>query len=341
MYKFEIFDDQMAYASVAMISQNQAIEQDHLAYDAYTVTVPKSIPCKKGWYTHITDGATVMADGIVSDVQPGDGTMSISIRPLAALFDAEIYESSAIADCISWLAAAIDAQFVSNPDTAQNRPVVLHQTLSRAALPLSIEPGVVNLLSIIKRALTTHRVVVDCRLDLSLRKVVVAIYQEITELTLEADLPNVINSPKITLGGSYGAANKAILRQVDAEGNLLNTYTYYLHTDGSVSDVDTDRVTPVFWVIQDIGQDEVPAAVAGGLLGPKQYDNEIILTYRTGDRIARPMELPIGARVVVWYEGQPYISLLTGRTIHAGKVDLMLGQVRMALTKRLILERRT
>ena len=341
MYKLEIFDDQMVYAAAVMLSQEQTIEQDYLAYDAYTVTVPKHIPCKKGWYTHITDGAATVADGIVADVQPGDGTMSISIRPLAALMDVEVYQDTSIDDCIGWLTETITAQFVSNPDTAQTRPLVLTQTAARTALPLSVEPGVINLLGIVKRALTTHRVVVDCRLDMAALKVAVSIRQETAERTLEASLPNVIGAPQITLGDSYGAANKAILRRVDADGNLLGTYTYYLHTDGTVSDVDADRVTPVFWTIQDIGVEDAPASVAGGILGPKQYDNEIILTYRTGDLIARPLELPIGAKVAIRYEGQTYNSMLTGRAIRAGMVDLIFGQVRMALTKRLILERRT
>lgn len=341
MYKLEIFDEQMHYAAAVMISQEQAIEQDYLAYDAYTITAPKHILCKKGWYTHITDGAATVADGVVSDVQPGDGTMSISIRPLTALFDVEVYQATSIADCVSWLTETITAQFVSNPDTAQNRPMVIAQTAARATLPLSVEQGIINLLGIIKRALTTHRVVVDCRLDMAALKVAVSVYQETTERTLEADLPNVIGAPQITLGDSYGAANKAILRQVDVDGNLLGTYTYYLHTDGTVDTVNTDRVTPVFWTIREIGEDDAPASVAGGILGPKQYDNEIILTYRTGDLIAQPLELPIGARVTIQYEGQAYTSLLTGRTIRVGMVDLIFGQVRMALTKRLILERRT
>lgn len=345
MYKLEIFTDQMDFADAALI-QEQTVELDYLTFDAFTLEATP-VCCRKGYFVHVTRGGSLVCDGVVSDVQPGDGTVSISVRPLQAMFDCEVFTTE-IQDVAAWLAEQITQQFVSNVDTLQNRPVVVNRN-ARAAYPLATDDkDTMKLLDVMASALTTYGVVCDCRLDMEALKVAVEIYQPEESRTLEADLPNVLDR-SVTLGDSYGAANKMIVRrqvtnQETGEVTHPEEKAFYLHPDGAVDENDADRITPVFWVMKTIedGEDWEQEALAEAVkeLSPQLYDNEIILQYAEQDALARPMEILIGARTKIIVDGTAYQSILTGKTLETGTVKLTFGQVRAELTKRLILERR-
>ena len=163
MYKLEIFTDQMDFADAALI-QEQTVELDYLTFDAFTLEATP-VCCRKGYFVHVTRGGSLVCDGVVSDVQPGDGTVSISVRPLQAMFDCEVFTTE-IQDVAAWLAEQITQQFVSNVDTLQNRPVVVNRN-ARAAYPLATDDkDTMKLLDVMASALTTYGVVCDCRLDM-------------------------------------------------------------------------------------------------------------------------------------------------------------------------------
>ena len=75
-------------------------------------------------------------------------------------------------------------------------------------------------------------------------------------------------------------------------------------------------------------------------LTPQQYDNEIVLQYRSGDALVHPETLQPGTPCTIYTGGVAYSSLLTAKAYSAGTVELTFGAVRVALTKQLILERR-
>lgn len=343
MYKLEIFTDQMEFCSAALIDK-QPIDLDFLTYDAYTITA-KTIPCKKGYFTHITAGGSLVADGVISDVQPGTGTVDISIRPLQALFDVEVF-ASPIPDAVTWLEQQITEQFIKNPDALQNRPVRLLAS-ARTAAPLATDGETVRLLDVMAAALTTYGIVCTCYLDMAKKAVQVSIAAVTKVVTLEADTPNVLEK-SITLGDSYGAANKAYIRQVveDEAGNTTypQTAVFFLHPDGTIDNKDADRIVPVFWTVKNVNDSETweqeALEAATEALAPQQYDNEIILTYRAGDGLTHPENIPIGAQARILTGGEAYTSILTGRTIGLGTVELTFGRVRVALTKQMIIERR-
>lgn len=345
MYKLEIFTDQMEFADAALIAE-QTVELDYLTFDAFTL-LSTPVKCQKGYFVHVTAGGSLVCDGVVSDVQPGTGTVSISVRPLQALFDCEVF-STPISDVVTWLEEQIREQFVSNADALQNRPVMVNQTV-RTAYPIAVTDGdTVKLLDIMATALTTYGIVCDCYLDMETLKVAVDIYQPGDEMTIESDLKNVLEK-SVTLGDSYGAANKIVVRKVveDPDTGAV-TYpeqkVYYLHPDGTVDERNADRITPVFWTLKDVSdsdtweQDALAAAVEA--LTPQQFDNEIVLTYAEEDNLVYPATMLIGTRATIYVDGTAYSSILTGKTIGQGTISLTFGQVRAALTKRLILERR-
>lgn len=350
MYRIEIFTDQMEYASADILPDDIKIELDYLAYDSYTVTT-RIISCKKGYFTHITKDGVTIADGIVASVYPSKTMQEISIQPINAMFDQEVFYSP-INDCITWLANNITAQYINNADTVQNRPVSVIYTVAQSSLPLTGGFNLnktTNILSVMISALKTYGVVCDCSLDLQIKKVVVNIYQEVEVFHLEADLENVLESD-VTLGDSYGSTNKVIIRKTDEDDAFILDRTYYLHTDGSINTTDNNRIQPVFWELVILQQTSTMTDAewnsdantkAKEVLTPTQYDQEILLKYHSSDTIAKPLERPIGSTGEIHIKGEVYSTILTGKTIKGNVVTLIFGAIRTTLTKKLNMEGRT
>lgn len=346
MYKLELFTEQMTFADAVEID-TPTIDLDYLTFNAFSVTAP-TVSCQKGYFAHITQDSTTVADCIVSDVQPGTGTVSISMRPLQALFDVDVF-ASPIPDAASWLLQQIQAQFVSNEDTLQNRPVSIANTV-RAVYPLTVaeDEDTLNLIDIMAQALTTYGIYVDAHLDFKTKQIVVKIVPPAAQRTFEADLDNVLDK-SITLGDSYGSANKMVIRkrvtnQETEEVTYPSQTVFYLHPDGTVDTTDDNRITPVFWTLATLDdsetwdQDALDQAVE--TLSPQQYDNEITLQYRTEDALVNPEQAQIGTPCTIYTGGLAYTSILTGRSVGPGTVTLTFGAVRISLTKKLILQRR-
>lgn len=353
MYKVEIFSDQFIYKSMAFVDETTtAIEQDFLTYDSNTIQTPL-IDCEKGDLIHITDqDNNYVADGIIADVQPGNKAQEITIRPLNALFDTEVFYT-AVTDCITWLATNIDNAFMSNTDTLQNRPITLTYTQSADNLPLTgfNLHETINILSVMVSAMKTYGVVVASRLDLPNKRFTVNIYQQTATKTLEASLKNVLQK-SVTIGDSYGSTNKAIIRKirvVDDVTTVLGQTEFYLHTDGTINSTDGNRIVPVFWELEslEIDDDETESewqaaalSRAKEILTPAKYDNEIVLQYDRDDLLARPADLLIGTATTIYLDGNTYASILTGKRIEGQKITLIFGVTRTELTKQLSIKQR-
>ena len=349
-YQVEIFNDQFDFVSATSVDISQNIELDYLTFNSYKITT-LPIEVEKGCFIHITQENELVADGMVADVQPEDGLITITIRPLQALFDIDVYYS-AVSDCITWIATNIGAQLATNADALQNRPIDITYTTASENLPLTGYNfnATVNILSVIGNALKTYGVVCDTYLDLVNKRIKCNIYANADAKTLEADLDNVLGK-EVTIGDSYGAANKLTIQKIQAEDGVktvLGDVTYYLHSDGTISDVNSDRITPVFYKLEQIelGSDETVAeweakayAKAVEVLSPQKYDNEIVLSYHRDDKIAMPMEMTIGTATTIYVDGIAYSSILTGRSINGNVVTLTFGAVRTELTKKLILQK--
>lgn len=356
MYKLEIFTDQMAFASATLVSDDQTVDLDYFSYDPFSIKTGL-INCKKGYFVHLTRvTGELVADGIVSDVQPEKKTQTIAIRPLQTLFDSEVY-SNYIVDCITWIKNAINSTFIDSGDSYQNRPIDLTFETASEDLPLidGFDPtssDTFNILSVISTALKVHNVFTDCWLDMSTMHVRVDIRQVQATRVIEADLENVISS-SVTLGDSYGSTNKVVVRRLiqDSDGNYVipssNAYiNFYRYTDDSI---DTDnahktRIVPVFAEYISVEQQSeweysdwlIEAYIqASERLSPEKYDQEIVLTYIKDDLVSTPMNIRIGTKTTIYLKGEKYTSILAGVSITGNKVTLTFGAVRTELTKKL------
>lgn len=346
MCKIEFFDDNFNLLSAHMV-EVQSIGTDYLTFEPSQISIHGDSKARRGCFCRLS--GIISFEGIVSDIQPTASGETVAVRPLQALFDFDVF-STAYDDVADFIFTSISENVVSNADTLQNRPVVITNSAPASVRQIESTQTKVNLLTVISNALKIYGIAVDCKLDLSKGgKMVVVDIRQITDTrTIEADKPNVI-SKSITLGDSYGSVNKIIIRKTQKDNetgtvSVLDTVPFYLHTDGSVSAVDQNRITPVFWALEDIAAaddwDSKALAKATEKLTPQQFDNEIILTYRKGDSVARPQQIKPGTLATVYYGKKPYSSILTGVALQKDTVTLTFGCVRVALTKKLILERR-
>lgn len=350
MYKLEIFDHQMEFVSACYTDDAQTISLDYLAYDPFQVQT-QDVTAKKGYFCHITDAeGNLIADCIISDVQPEKTLQTISLRPLPALFDADVFYS-AVSDAITWIGQTLTEQYVTASDTLQRRPLVITTTPGSRNFPLTgynLNPTM-NILSVICNAFSTWDVVTDCRLDLEHKKILVNIYEQTAAQTIECDLENIIDA-QVTLGDSYGSTNKLTIKKTVQSGTPSGTtsVTYYRHNNGNIDTSNTDRIVPVFFGVDVLAADNKTdadwlaeaATMAKEKLNPAAYDNEVILQVWEDDKIINPRQMAIGTAVTLHLRGSAYYSILTGVSVEGSIYTLTFGAIRTELTKKLTIQKR-
>ncbi len=318
---------------------------DYLTFSPFEVEIYGDSKSQKGYFARIS--GDVGFDGIVEDIQPNETGETIAIRPLQALFDYEIFTSEC-KDIAQYIYNAINDNIVNNSDNLQNRPIRLSNNTALGNRPMQFEKNKIKLLSLISDALTIYHIAVNCKLDINSKKIDVKIEKVSSSIVLEADKKNIINK-NITIEDSSGSANKMIIRKVLKNNDtgavsILSTVSFFLHTDGTVTAQNTDRISPVFCVIDDLNDsedwDKKALEKAGQKLTPKKYNNEIELTYPKKDRLVTPEDILIGTQAKIYYSKKPYTSILTAKTITKDNICLKFGCVRTALTDKLTIERR-
>lgn len=344
MYKAEFFDRNFNFQCVHHISEDTLINMDYLVLDTSTLTVKGRTKTAKGSYVHISG---IDFDGIVVDVQPAKDTVTISVKPLMSIFEVDVF-SGTVTDAAAYLFDEITAYLISNTDTLQNLPIQLTNSAPATGRPLILAEDISRLTDIMATALVTYQIAVDCKLDMNNRQIVAEIKQVSNEKTIEADLDNIIDK-QITIGDSYGSCNKAYIRKLSTDNStgtvsVMDIVPFFLHTDGTVSAQDTDRILPVFWTLDSMENSDdwnrKALAKAAELFASRKYDNEILLTYRSDDRLIFPKNLQIGTIAVIRTESKNYISILTGKAYSAGTIQLIFGAVRVDLTKKIKMDRR-
>jgi len=337
-YKVEIFDRDFNYIGFAPI-ERPTITFDYLSYED-VVVITTSIEASKGQYAHITDvyGATVY-QGYVKSVEAGsNGITALTLAPLISLFDVEAAVGTPTqASVEAQLAAIIDALFYSNADALQNITGFGGCTTTSATSgSLNYDNEVQNVYNLIVSAMTAYGVVVDASFNPKTETYSITIGKPSGSITVEPTLEGVIER-SITLEDAYGALNKITL--IDADGVEADV-VYYLHTDGTVSTTNADRVEPVFFTTKtiratsDLTFAEVAENEANAALLPQAYNNLIELTVPLGSRVI-PTDMPIGQECQILIDGASYTTALTGFEINGNIKRLTFGTVRIELTKKL------
>lgn len=339
-YKIEIFDRNFAFRSFAPIAP-QAIEFDYLTMSKVSLKTPQ-IAAQKGDYARITVGSREVYTGLIDDVAVNDADVTITLVPLQTIFNGTVYIGAVSSGTVEkTLAAVIKDHFVESSDTLQNIPGLQVITSSATSGGLWGDDLLVNFSDLMEKAITAYGVVISMVFSPQEKTLTATIGKVAETAVIEADLPAIL-SREIILGDSYGQLNKLIvLDDADASRSAI----YFLHSDGTVSTKNTDRLYPVFFATVIVSAedaadfDALASEQAFNALSPQQYDNLIELTASNDSRVF-PKDLPIGAVVAVWYNGKKYRSILSGRIIREKTTTLLFGVVRIDLTKKLALQSR-
>ena len=340
LYKCEVFARDYTFRGFAPI-ERPSIAVDYLTLDKTTLSAV-SIEAQKGDFVVVSDqyGASVY-QGIIDDVEKDTtGSVTITALPLMSLFDTDVYftrsESSQIE---TFIAGIITSNFISSGDSLQNVIGMTVETTSSTTGALNLKDNIHSFFEIVTKSLTAYGIAVNLELNVQKKTLAVTVGKVTDTATIEANL-KAITEKNIILGDSYGELNKVTIYN---KADEAQTVTYYLHTDGSVSTENTDRVTPVFFAAKflDTEEDFGTAAYqkAYETLAPSTYNNLIELT-TAKDSAVLDTSMKMGTEVLVIDGDKSYKSILTGYSITGNLVKMTFGVVRADLTKILILERR-
>lgn len=339
-YKLEIFSRDFVFRSFSAMPR-QTIDIDYLALAPITLDLP-AITAQQGDYAVISEGAEQIFCGIVDSTTSDGKAMRLTIKPMQALFDAEILPPNASFETAeAQICGILRSYFAESDDALQNIPGLEIQPISATPQLIGMDDGTVRVIDIITTALSAHGIVVDMQLLPQEQTLLARVGTRPESVTIEADLPAIVNR-EIVLGDDYGSLNKLYVAD---ENDATRSAIYYLHTDGTVSAENTDRITPVFFstaLVRGSDAEDFAAQAfeqANNALLPQRYDNLIELTAPSDSRVF-PAALPIGARAAIISGGRTLNSILTGINRAPETTTLVFGVVRIDLTKKLTLQRR-
>ena len=275
-----------------------------------------------------------------------EGFTNVAFKPFLGLFDVDVMftvadqGSDPLEDTLS---DYIKAYFVNNSDTSQNIYGLEVETISSTAswtfFLEESEQGtgktIVNLLSVIRSALTKYNVAVYITPNFETKKLHVEIGdKQLSSFTIEADLPSVIKRA-VTVNENKSDVNKLI---VYAQSNMTTSQIYYLHPDGTYDTTNSNRITPVIYEIQTVSVSGSQTFVgeaqkaADKLFGNNKKENLIEITIQQDNKMVNPDDLEIGQAVTVITNGKAYVSIFTGYEIK-DVTKLIFGTIRLDLTK--------
>ena len=348
-YNVEIFTQDFEMVGNSNVNE-VTYKEDYLSSDENSITVFSMPGISKQDYIRISRGEEEYA-GVITEITYGTDRskklQTISYKPLLELFNTDVLfdvDLQRTGTLEGFIADRIREMFIENEDGVQNIKGLSVQTKTQTPdWYFHITPkdsgghyNIVNLIdSVIIPAMEKYGVLVKPVLDIQKKTIRVEIGKNASGVyTIEADLPNVINS-RITIKSVSTDVNKLIIYN-GADYSMKRVY--YLHPDLGYDTKDQDRITPVNCEITSVAVEEGASfdSAAGNeaynRFANLSYSNLIELTVMKGDALVHPETMEYGQEVRIISGGTGYTSILTGREV--GKtVKLIFGTVRLDLTK--------
>lgn len=348
-YNVEIFDRQFNLIQHYNIDSIE-YEYDYLCLSENHALIPFNDDVKRGMYIRVNNPVYEYF-GVVTSIEIDnslEGFSEIRFKPFLSLFDTDIvFDTTVATDDISledMIIDYIDDYFITNIDDDQLIMGLelekLTDTFDWTILIQEQSEGtgraIINLLTdLIQPSLVRHRVALYVTPDFTNKKIHVEVgIKEAADFVIEAELPNVV-AKNVILNQTTKEVNKLYVYQSD---NFNNSLIYYLHTDGSFSTSDTDRITPVVFetrtasVSQDKTFSQSALEVAANTFGDLFAANLIELVVLRENWLIDADSMEIGQMVSILLNGAEYKSMLTGYK-RKDTMELIFGTIRMDLTK--------
>ena len=357
-YNVEIFDRDFNFIMHTNV-KSVDYDEDYLSPEENTVTIRYNADVKNSDFIRIWRGNEQYA-GVITNVMTGAGVnsalisknlMAVTYMPFISLFNIDVLFDTDLqggnTSLEQYIADTITDYFINNSDTYQNisglSVATTTNTMGWGFHLTSVVEGqhycVVNFLNtVLVRAMEKYQVRLIFTVDYQNKTIAVSIGKnQLAQITIEADLPNIINR-SIIIHSNNNDTNKLIVYDMS---DVSTSKTYYLHSDDSYDTTDDDRVVPVLLEIAGVVPtesetfDSMADAFASNLFNSISYNNLIELEMINNDDLINPSGLEIGQTLNVISGGQSYSTILTGRRI-SDTTTLVCGTVRLDLTKRLL-----
>jgi hypothetical protein len=305
--------------------------------------------------------------GVVTDVKPGDNTLTVSYKSFLCLFDEDILFDTDLQkqntinpnggakinskSLEQMLKDMIDATYVNSDDSLQNLRLVVETETNTTQWGFNLKSDtegthycIIGFYSVLLvNALKKYGVALRAVPDFANRylRIYIRAQSGFDVLDIDGDLPN-IKIKTLKVNDRPNGTNKLTVYNTD---DYTLSLDFYVHSDRSWDVEDTDRITPVVREvkaampdseIEDPDEAFVEAAldVAYGVLSGLAWNNLIELELAPDDEVVSPMNLLFGQKIRLWYQTGTYESILTGRSVTNESVVLMFGSERISFTKR-------
>lgn len=328
-YRAEFFDRQIDYQFFAVIDEPE-IKMDYLTLDKTVITLPALYDVSRGWFCQIVHGKDTIFQGTVASVTHSRSTTSVQLSPMVALFDTQVYKQKSTytkTNLEGWIAGILTENFRNSGDSVQNlRGFSVTAPTATNGAALNLEDNIHDFWNdIAKKAIENAKVVISCSFNPNAKTIsaIVGNCSGDAEITLEADLPNVVSQNFTIRDGSDSTNKCVVINQADESQKAIYTLSDYAAP--TVCRIETVSV-PTGKTFQEVAQDK-----ADEILRKTDFDNFIELQYRAED----PMipSIKIGQPVRILKNGKEYRTVLTGYSRKAGYQTLTFGGIRVDLTK--------
>lgn len=265
-FELEIFDRNFNFIFNALVNEADfTFKYDAISPERNTVSVPKTFQPKslsneprapRGWYIRIfRDNEEYQ--GVISGYEEGITQNTIEYSQLVTLFNNEIYidsQSTLDASIESVIKSCLVSDYINNSDTQQNITGLLQNNITTTSSTTGImdffntkdftddSAVIINLMNdLILKATELYNIFFKIYFNVAQKRFYVGIGKlSATAKTIEADLQNDL-SKNIVIRKTNKEVNKVSI--YDTHYNRV--YNYYLHTDGTYSQVNSDRIYPV------------------------------------------------------------------------------------------------
>ena len=351
-YDVDFFDRDWSFVHHTAVDSVEYSE-DYLSPETNKLTILHSPLVALNQYVLIRRNSEEYFGIVTAVTESKENLLRISYKPFLSLFDEKIMydtDDQGVGTLESALAGIIITNWISNSDTAQNIPgLTVTTSSSTSGWGFNLKSDKENmhhcavnfLKTFVIRSLSKYGVRIKVTPDPQARTITLDI-GKVSNGTkyIEADLPNII-SKNVVIKQTDDKVNKLTVYN---EEDYSQTRVYFLHPDGSYSQTNADRITPVVHEIAQTAPERngdtikksfaVMADAEAADCFAVEYDNLIELETMNGDTLIRPDLIEIGQLVAVISEGEVYFSMLTGRQVEDTTL-LIFGSIRLDLTKRI------
>lgn len=192
--------------------------------------------------------------GAITEIKESESNYAITARGLRSLLKSQTSIDTASMGEVAyakWFANML-GEILNTSDSAQNYSKWLYRDSRNAPndsgyLPSHTSNDIIDWNELLQECMDLGRFVINYRFEISTdnKLSTTMVFTPVTDDILDINTSDGFISRPIFSQGSSEAVNKYIVKP--SADNVLgsDTLIFYLHTDGTVSDVDEDRVTPV------------------------------------------------------------------------------------------------